>query len=121
LVLWKNEANVVRLRGNSSNFAVLELNGFVFRIASAGLELSKLVACFVELTREARAVERRLATVRMVGSGSAWCSGWLASEKDTGFGKRNALEAPGGVCNFLDEIRFRRGGGLIFCPELAAV
>ena len=38
-----------------------------------------------------------------------------------GFEQRDAVEAPGGVGEFLDELRFGGSGGLVFVEELAAV
>ena len=41
--------------------------------------------------------------------------------EQVGFEQRNAIEAPGGVDQFLDELSFGRCGGLVFGEELAAV
>ena len=41
--------------------------------------------------------------------------------KQVGFEERDAVEAPGGVGEFLDELRLGGSGGAVFVPELAEV
>ena len=43
------------------------------------------------------------------------------ARKDFGFEERDAIEAPGGVGELLDELRFGGSGGLIFIEEAAAM
>ena len=43
------------------------------------------------------------------------------ASEEVGFEQRDSIEAPGGVDQFLNELSFGGGGGLVFVEELAAV
>jgi len=49
-----------------------------------------------------------------------WAAPPCAGEQ-AGFEQRDAIEAPGGVDEFLDELSFSGSGGLVFVEELAAM
>jgi hypothetical protein len=85
------------------------------------LDFAKLVERFVELTGEAHAVESEVGEGLDGGLGVCMMLRAVGLGEDTGFEKRNVAEAPGGIGKFLDEVRFRHGGRLIFVSELAAV
>ena len=53
---------------------------------------------------------------------AAWSGGRVGGAgEEVGFEERDAVEAPGGVGEFLDELGFGGGGGLVFVEELLAV
>jgi hypothetical protein len=68
-----------------------------------------------ELAGESRAVESE--------GGEGWDQklGAGGGGEEVGFKEWNAVEAPGGVGEFLDELSFGGVGGLILVDELAAV
>jgi hypothetical protein len=95
-------------------------------VATLGLDFAELVQGFLELAGESLIVEAE-GGEGAVGVDNIEVDGRLiggrvsgAVEKG-GFEQRNAVEAPGGVGEFLGELAFGCGGGLIFVDELAAV
>ena len=87
---------------------------------TADLDLAKLLERFLELAREARAVEAEDGEGAVQGVDVGFHGSDSAVEQ-VGFQGGDAVEAPGGVGEFLGELGFGRGGGLVFVEELAAV
>ena len=88
-------------------------------VAAVVLDGAELVERLLELTGEAGAVE---------SEGGDGLDGGLRREigrcglvEQAGFEERDAVEAPGGVGELLDELGFGGVGGLVFVSELAAV
>jgi hypothetical protein len=85
-------------------------------LESVGLDLAKLLERFLELAGEALAVHAEL------GEGAVG-----VGDVDAGAGEQigceggDAVEAPGGVGEFLGEMGFGVSGGAVFIEELAAV
>ena len=112
-------------------FVVLEHGGGVFKIAALAfaaidLDFAELIERFLELAGEACAVEseagEQAVGVDDVERRGLGAGGWgLGAREDVGLEKGNALQAPGGVGEFLDEMSFGCRGGLVFVDELAAV
>ena len=96
-----------------------ELGHFVemaaLQAAALVLDVAELLDSFLELPGEARAVEPERGQLRDQGLGA----GGLGEQ--FGFEEWDAVEAPGGVGEFLDELGFGGSGRLVFVEELAAV
>ena len=84
-------------------------------VAALVLDGAELVERFLELAGEARAVESE------GGEGGDQELGAGGGGEEVGFKEWNAVQAPGGVGQFLDELRFGGVGGLILVSELPAV
>ncbi len=123
LVFRKNKAIVGGIPWNSFVLMEFEDVGGVAEVAAllvapVVLDLAELVECFLELAGEAGAVESE--------HGEGLDGGLRVGERvgvreDPGFDEWDAVEAPGGIGEFLDELGFGGVGGLIFVAELAAV
>ncbi len=123
LVFRKNKAIVGGFPGNS--FVLMEFQdvGGVAEVAAVlvapvVLDLAEPVERFLELAGEAGAVESE--------HGEGLDGGLRVGERvgvceDSGFEEWDAVEAPGGIGEFTDELGFGGVGGLIFVAELAAV
>ena len=89
----------------------------LFALAAVGLDGAELVERFVELAGEAVALDTDgLEETMGVEDSEAVLAG-----EEAGFEERDAVEAPGGVGEFADELGFGGRGGLVFIAELAAV
>ena len=102
------------------------LEFLVLAFAAVELDFAEVFEGFVELAGEALAVEAeggeesmRVDDVEGRGLGAG---GWgLGTREEIGFEKGDALEAPGGVGQFVNECGFSGSGGAVFFDELAAV
>ncbi len=123
--LRKNEAILGWIIGDAFVFMDFGDGGGVLEVAIAafvavGLDLAELLECFLKLAREARAVEtERRECAR--GVGDVNLHGLAGAFQQIGFEGGDAVEAPGGVGQFLGELCFGRGGRAVFVEELAAV
>ena len=91
-----------------------------------GLKVAELVEGLLELAGEALAVqaERGYETVGVddVESRGLGAEGWgLGAREDVGFEKRDAVEAPRGVGEFVDQLDFSGSRWTVFIEELAVV
>ena len=116
----KNEAMVGGIPRNSFVFVEFEEGGGIFEIAAlaigaVGLDFAELVERLLELAGQPLRVHAEGGEQGNKGLGV----GVLG--KQLGFEQRDAVEAPGGVGEFLSEVRFGGGGGFVFVEELAAV
>jgi hypothetical protein len=127
----KNEAIINGGPRNSSVFMEFEEGGGVFEIAAfalgtGGLDFAEGVEGALELAGEALALDTEVGDEAMgvddverdfvigrEGSGGAG--------EDVGFEERDAVEAPGGVGDFGDELRFGGRGGLVLVEKAAAM
>src|ERR1700733_2445864 len=94
--------------GCFGELTALEVTAFVLNCAD-------LIDGFLELAGEARAVEAERGQHRDLGFGV----GVLGEE--LGLKQRNAIEAPGGVGDFVDQLSFGGGGGLVLVEKLLDV
>ena len=90
------------------------------------LDVAELLDGLLEQARETPAVESKRGECAMgindVKVDGGLLGGWMGSAgEQVGFEERDAVEAPGGVDEFLDELGFGGIGGVIFVEELAAV
>ncbi|HEV8043012.1 MAG TPA: hypothetical protein VGP62_29305 [Bryobacteraceae bacterium] len=90
------------------------------------LEVAELLERFLELAREAGAMEAEAGEEAMgvddVESGGLGAGGWgLGAVEDICFEERDAIEAPRGVGQFFYQLGFSCICGLVFIYELAAV
>ena len=113
---------------NSFVFVELEEGGGAFEVAlflgaAAGLDGAELIERLVELAREAVAVEAESGEGAMEVDDVARqrVMAVCGADEKVGFEQRDAIEAPGGVGQFADEMDFGGGFGLVFVVELAAV
>jgi hypothetical protein len=107
------------LPGNSFVFVEFEEGGGVLEVAAlafgaGGLDVTERVEAFLELAREPLGVQAE------GGEGAMGVNDVDAFEKG-GFKRGDAVESPGGVGEFLGEVGFGGGGGLVFLEEAAAM
>ena len=94
--------------------------------AAFGLDFAELVERFLELAGEPLGVHAE-GGEGAVGVDDVEVDGSLIGGRvggaieEGGFEQRDAVEAPGGVGEFLGELGLGGGGGLVFVEELAAV
>src|SRR5271169_4374620 len=79
------------------------------------LDVAELLGCFLELAGEARAMESQPGEERDLGLGV----GGLGEQ--VGFEEWDAIETPGGVGDFVDQLSFGWGGGGVLIEELLDV
>jgi hypothetical protein len=91
------------------------LEGALLEEAALGLDFAELIERLLELAGEPLGVRAEGGQLRDEGLGV----GVLGEQ--LGFQKRDAVETPGGVGEFLGELGFGGRGGLIFVEELAAM
>ncbi len=127
----KNEAMVGGLPGDSFVFMQFEECGGIAEIsllalAAVLLDFAELAEVLLELAGEALAVEAE-GGEEAVGVHDVECDGGIfigrvgGARENVGFEQGSAVDAPGGVGEFLDELGFGGGGGLVFVGELGAV
>src|ERR1700689_4672590 len=83
--------------------------------ATIFLDVAELIESFLELAGEARAVESEPGQERDLGLGV----GGLGEQ--IGFEEWDAVETPGGVGDFVDQLRFGGGGGGVLIEKLLDV
>jgi len=131
LLLGKNEAILGGIPGKSFVLMVNEDLGGVaelaaFALGAFGLEVAQRCEGLLELAREAAAMEAE-GREGAVGVDDVELDGGLLGRRvggaveEGGFEFGDAVEAPGGVGEFLDELRFGGSGGLVLVAEAAAV
>jgi hypothetical protein len=91
-----------------------------------GLDFAELVQRFLELAGEPVGVEAEGGESAMgvddIEIDASLLGGWIGGAiEERGFERGDAVETPGGVGEFLDELRFGGSGGSIFVEELVAV
>ena len=102
------------------------LEGALLLEAALGLDFAELVECLLELTGEALRMHAERGE-DAVGVDDIEADGGLiggrvgGAVEQGGFEHGDAVEAPGGVGEFLSEMRFGGSGGLVLVEELAAV
>jgi hypothetical protein len=127
----KNEAMIGGLPGNSFVLVEFEEGGGVFEFATlafgaAGLDVAEVVHGLLELAGEPLVVQAEGGEEAM-GIDDVKVDGGLlggrmgGAGEEVGFEERNAVEAPGGVGDFDDELRLGGSGGLVFIEEAAAM
>jgi len=131
LVFGKNEAMVGGLPGNSFVFVEFEEGGGVPEVAGAvGLNLAELVEALLELPGKALALDTEVGQEAMSVDDiegdflihfSMGRDGSGGARQYLGFQERDAVEAPGSVGDFHDEMRFGWSGGLVFVEKAAAM
>jgi hypothetical protein len=94
--------------------------------AALELEVAELVHGLLELAGEPRVVQAEggegAVGVDDIEFDTSLLGGWVGGAvEEGGFEEWDAVEAPGGVGEFLGELGFGGGGGLVFVEELAAV
>jgi hypothetical protein len=124
------------LPGNSFVFVEFEDGGGVFEVAAlaldaVGLDLAKLVEAFLELAREALALDAEVGEEAMgvddvkldfLVKPSGLPGGRIGGAgEEVGFEEWDAVETPGGVGELLNELFFGGSGGLVFVEEAAAM
>jgi hypothetical protein len=120
-----------RLPGNSFVFVKFEQGGGIFEVAllafaALGLDVAEVGESFLELAGEALAVESKngegamsVDDVEVYGSS---LGGWVGSAgEEVGLKERDAVEAPGGVRELVDQLGLGGGGGLVFIVKLLDV
>ena len=95
-------------------------------VAALGLDFAELVQGFLELAGESLAVQTEggegAVGVDDVEVDASLLGGWVGGAvEERGFELRDAIEAPGGVGEFLGELGFGGGCRFVFVEELAAV
>ncbi len=120
-----------RVPGNSSVFVEFEEGGGVFEVAklavgAGGLDFAEGVEGALELAGEALALDAEVGEQAMgvddvEGDFVIGREGSGGAREDLGFEQRDAVEAPGGVGDFHDELRFGGSGGLVLVEEAAAM
>ncbi len=137
---WKNEAMIGGLPGNSFAFVEFEEGSGVFKRAALALgavrlDVAERVEALLELARKTLALDAEVGKEAMRVNdvegdfpiGRVILVGGLVGGLGSGAGEhfrfeaRDAVEAPGGVDEFLDELRFGGSGGLVFDEEAAAM
>jgi len=118
----KNEAIRGRIPWDSFVLVEFEEGGGVAELAAfaglaAGLDFAESGQRVLELAREACGLEVE-AGEEAVGLEDG--EGVVAGD-EAGFEERDAAEAPGGIGELVDKVRFGGIGGLVFVEELAAV
>ena len=101
-------------------FVEFEEGGGVFEIAAfavgtGGLDFAEGVEGALELARKALALDAEIGEQRNQGLGVG------VFGEQPGFEQRDAIEAPGGVGDFRDELRFGGRGGLVLVAKAAAM
>ncbi len=117
--------------GDTSVFVEFEEGGGIVELAALmlgaiGLDLTELVEAAVELPGKALALDTEVGDEAMgiddiEGDFLIGRDGRGGARKGFGFEERDAVEAPGGSGELLDELRFGGSGGLIFIEEAAAM
>ncbi len=102
------------------------LEGAVMLVTALGLDFAEMVHGFLELAGEALIVEAEggegAVGVDDVEVDAGLIGGRVGSAiEQGGFERGDAVEAPGGVGEFLGELGFGGGGGLVFIEEAAAM
>ncbi len=131
LAFQKNEAMIGGLPRNSFAFVELEEGGGVLEVAAlalgaVSLDFAELVEAFLELAGEALALDAEVGEKTMSVDN---VEGDFLIERDGGGGtrehlrlqQRDAVETPGGVGEFNDELGLGRSGGFVFIEEAAAM
>ena len=131
MVSRKNEAMVGRLPGSSFVLVKFEEGGGVFEVAALvlgaiGLDIAERFQAFLELAGETLALdaevgEKAMGVDDVKVDGGLLGGGIGGAGEQVGFEERDAVEAPGGVGEFLDELGFGGSGGLVFVEEAAAM
>ncbi len=121
----KNEAILRRVVGNAFVFMEFGDGGGVLEVAFAvrealGLDRAEMIVSFLELAREARGVEAEHREIAH-SLGDVDFHGLAGAFQQIGFEGGDAVEAPGGVGEFLGELGFDRGGRTALVEEMAAV
>jgi len=120
--------------GNSFVFVEFEEGGGVFKVAllalaALGLNGAELGERFLELAGEALAVEAQ-GGEGAVGVDDVEGQGWIrvgisgrsgGAGEELGFEERDAVEAPGGVGELVDQLGLGGGGGVVLGKELLDV
>jgi hypothetical protein len=112
-------------------FVEFEEGGGVLELAAlglgaVGLDLAELIEALLELTGKALALDAEVGDEAM-GVDDIECDfpierdGSGGAREHFGFEQRDAVEAPGSVGDFRDELRFGGSGGLVFVEEAAAM
>src|ERR1700690_939228 len=119
------------LPGNSFVLVEFEQGGGIVEVAAlavdaVGLDLAKGLEGLLELAGETMALDTEVGDESMGVNDVEgdflieWNGGGGAGEH-VGFEQRDAVEAPGGVGELLDELQFGWSGRLIFVEELVAM
>ena len=119
------------LPGNPFVFVQFEQSGGVFEFAALALDalslhFAEFVQAFLELAGETLALNAEVGEEAMgvddVKFDGGLLGGWIGSAgEQVGFEERDAIEAPGGVDELLDELGFGGSGGSVFVEEAAAM
>src|ERR1700722_8372465 len=119
------------LPGNPFVFVQFEQSGGVFEFAALALDalslhFAEFVQAFLELAGETLALNAEVGEEAMgvddVKFDGGLLGGWIGSAgEQVGFEERDAIEAPGGVGELLDELGFGGSGGSVFVEEAAAM
>ena len=112
LCLWSSKRAAASLRSRRSRSA---RSAWISRSWSEAL---------LELAGEALALDAEVGEKRWASTmskGPDWGIGGCGASEHFGFEERDAVEAPGSVREFLDELRFGGSGGLVFVEEAAAM
>src|SRR5580704_3390805 len=110
------------LPGKSFMVMEFEESGAILEVARAalaagGLDVAETEERFLELAGEATALDAKVGD-EAVGVYDCEVAG---AGEEVRFDERDAVEAPGGVDEFLDELGFGGGGGLVFGEKLGAM
>jgi hypothetical protein len=130
-VFRKNEAMIGGIPGDSAVFVEFEEGGGVFEIAAlgigaGGLDLAELVEALLELAGKTLALDAEVGEEAM-GVDDIKCDFLIERDRSCGarehfgFEQRDSIEAPGGIGDFYDELRFGGSGGLVLVEEAAAM
>ncbi len=95
-------------------------------VGAVGLDLAERIEALLELAGETMALDAEVGDEAMGVDdveGDFLVEGDRrgGASQDLGFEQRDAVEAPGGVDEFLNQLRFGWGGGLIFVEEATAM
>jgi hypothetical protein len=112
-------------------FVVFEESCGVVEIAmlalgALGLDLAERFEALLELAGQATALDSEVRDEAMgvddvEGNFFIGRDGGGGASEHVGFKQRDAVEAPGGVDEFLDELRLGGSGGVVFVEEAAAM
>src|SRR5579871_3872227 len=92
-----------------------------FAFTALVLDVAQQVESLLELAGEARAIETEDGNLLYGGPGVVFAIGASCRGEDIGLEQRDAVEPPGSVGQFLDELGLGGIGGLVLVAELAAV
>ncbi|MBZ5607469.1 MAG: hypothetical protein LAP38_04365 [Acidobacteriia bacterium] len=124
------------IEGNPFVVVEFEEGGRVFEVAAlalaaVALDLAEMVESFLELAGEALALDGEVIDEAMgvddveghfLINDSGWFVGRIGGAvQDVGFEQRDAVEAPGGIGQLVDELGFGVSCRLVFVKEGAAV